>query len=424
MKKVKLKYGREGLAINVPDTVDVFYPAWEMAFEDQRSAVHNALQHPIGMASLAEQLRPHMAVVIVHTDLTRATPNQVILPPILEEIEKAGIPKRQVTLINALGSHRAQTEEEMVQLLGEEIYSNYRCLQHDAFDPQTNMDVAKTVNGQVVKINRNFVEADFRILTGFIEPHFFAGFSGGPKLVLPGLADVETIQWNHRPESIASKKATWGITAGNPIWEDIRAVAKRFSPVFNVNVTLDEEHKINGVFCGDLLASHAAGCDFVRTQSMFTVPALYDMVITGNSGYPLDQNLYQSIKGMCAAAEITVSGGQIIMAAACEDGLPEHGLYAQLLADANSPDELLENILHSARSVQDQWQVQKQADVQTRFRVLVYSNGLSDEQIRNAHFDPIHSIEQQIQSLLNRKPQALIAILPEGPLSIGRLRAR
>ena len=424
MKTITLKYGRQGLDIDIPDQVDVFYPAWEMAFEDEQAAVANGLEHPIGVAALSEQLRPNMAVVIAHTDLTRATPNRKILPPILTEIEKAGIPKQQVTLINALGSHRAQTEAEMVQLLGEEIYSNYRCLQHDAFDSQGNMDVAKTINGQSVKINRNFVEADFRILTGFIEPHFFAGFSGGPKLVLPGMADVETIQWNHRPESIASPKATWGITAGNPIWEDIRAVAKRFSPVFNVNVTLDEEHKINGVFCGDLLASHAAGCEFVRTQSMFTVPFLYDMVITGNSGYPLDQNLYQAIKGMCAAAEITAPGGQIVMAAACEDGLPDHGLYAKLLSEAASPEALLENILHSARSVQDQWQVQKQADVQTRFRVSVYSDGLSDEQIRKAHFEPLHSIEQQIQSLLNRKPQARIAILPEGPLSIGRLKAR
>jgi nickel-dependent lactate racemase len=423
MKRITLKYGRSGLTIDIPDNADVYYPAWEMAFENQPAAVRNALQHPIGMNALSSQLRPNMSVVIAHTDLTRATPNRILLPPILQEIEKAGIPKEQVTLINALGSHRQQTEAEMIFLLGEEIYTNYRCLQHDAFDPQTNMDVAKTVNGQSVKINRNFVESDFRILTGFIEPHFFAGFSGGPKLVLPGLADVETIQWNHRPESIASQKATWGITAGNPIWEDIRAVAKRFSPIFNVNVTLDEKHNINGIYCGDLLASHAAGCEFVRTQSMFTVPVLYDMVITGNSGYPLDQNLYQAIKGICAAAEITAPGGEIVMAAACEDGLPDHGLYSKLLAESESPEQLLENILHSARSVQDQWQVQKQADVQTRFRVSVYSDGLSEEQLRKAHFEPLQSIEQRIQSLLNRKPQARIAILPEGPLSIGRLKA-
>ncbi|MBI9051057.1 MAG: nickel-dependent lactate racemase [Anaerolineaceae bacterium] len=423
MKSVKLKYGRHGLTISVPESVQVFSPVWEAAYDDETAAILQALANPIGVRPLKEQLQPNMSVIIAHTDLTRATPNQLLLPPILAEIEEAGIPKRQVTLINALGSHRSQTEAEMYALLGDKILSQYRCLQHDAFDLQVNTDIAKTVNGQSVKINRNFVEADFRILTGFIEPHFFAGFSGGPKLILPGMAHIETIQWNHRLESIASDKATWGITAGNPIWEEIRAVAKRFSPMFNVNVTLDEQQKINGVFCGDLFASHTAGCEFVREQSMFSTPNLFDMVITGNSGYPLDQNLYQAIKGMCAAAEITRPGGSIIIVAACEDGLPDHGLYAQLLADADSPTQLLENILHGAKSLQDQWQVQKQAAVQTRFEVSVYSDGLSDEQIHKAHFEPIHSIEDEILALLKKNPQAHIAVLPEGPLSIGKFKS-
>jgi lactate racemase len=421
MKPVMIKYGREGLALQVPDRVDIFQPNWQPAFSDERSAIFNALIQPYGTPALRDLLNPHMQVMIAHTDLTRATPNERLLMPILTELQIAGIPVENVTLINALGSHRQQSDEEMKTLLGEKIFKTYRCIQHDAFDVQNNVNIAKTINGQSVRINRHFVEADFRILTGFIEPHFFAGFSGGPKLVLPGLADVETIQWNHRPESIASAKATWGVTTGNPIWEEIREVAKRFDPLFNVNVTLNEHQQINGVFCGDLLASHTAGCEFVRTQSMFSVAQPYDLVITGNSGYPLDQNLYQSIKGMCAAAQITRQGGQIIMAAACEDGLPEHGLYAQILAEADSPQRLLENILHSAQSRQDQWQVLKQAMIQTHFDVGVFSQGLSAEQLCKAHFRPVENIEVEISRLLVENPQARIAVLPEGPLSIGRV---
>ena len=344
----------------------------------------------------------------------------MLLLPILAEILIAGIPANHVTLINALGSHRKQTEREMIDLLGEQIATCYRCIQHDAFDHQANVEVAKTAAGQAVRINREFVEADFRILTGFIEPHFFAGYSGGPKLVLPGLADLETIQWNHRSESISSEKATWCVTSGNPIWEEMHAVAKRFDPLFNVNVTLDGSNKINGVFCGDLFASHAAGCQWVAQQCLFTVPALYDLVISTNGGYPLDQNLYQTVKGISAASLITRPGGQILMAAACEDGIPDHGAYAQILAEADSPERLLKTIMHGEKNIQDQWQVQKQAQIQVHYDVSIFSQGLTADEITHAHYRPVDSIETEIERVLAKNPSARIAVLPEGPQTIGR----
>jgi nickel-dependent lactate racemase len=420
MKTVLLRYGREGLEIQVPENADVYQAAWKNAFMDEETAIRKVLMQPIGTPALRELLRPSMRVVIVHTDLTRATPNALLILPILSEILIAGIPSNQVTLINALGSHRKQTDNEMVALLGEKITAYYRCIQHDAFDRQANLQVGKTATGQPVRINREFVEADFRILTGFIEPHFFAGYSGGPKLVLPGLADLETIQWNHRPESIASEKATWCLTSGNPIWEEMHAVAKRFDPLFNVNVTLDGANKINGIFCGDLFASHTAGCQWVEQQCLFHVPALYDLVITTNSGYPLDQNLYQTVKGMSAAARITRPGGQILMAAACEDGIPNHGAYAQILAGADSPEALLESILHGHENIQDQWQVQKQAQIQMQYDVSIFSQGLTDDEITRAHYRPVRSIKEEIARVLSENPLARIAVLPEGPQTIGK----
>jgi nickel-dependent lactate racemase len=419
MKSVLLKYGREGLEVQVPENSDVYRPAWKAPLADEQAAIRHALIKPIGSPPLRDILLPHMRVVLVHTDLTRATPNTRLLPPILAEVLLAGVSPGRITLINALGSHRMQTDEEMTVLLGQDLLRYYRCVQHDAFDESSTAEIAKTGAGQSIRINRAFIEADFRILTGFIEPHFFAGFSGGPKLVLPGLADLETIQWNHRVESIASPRATWGVTAGNPIWEEMRAVAKRFDPIFNVNVTLNDAHRITGVFCGDLLASHAAGCEFVRKQCLFEVPAPYDLVVTTNGGYPLDQNLYQAVKGISAAAQITRPGGRILMAAACEDGLPNHGAYARLLEQVTSPKNLMDSILHGAQSGQDLWQVQKQAELQTQFDVSVFSDGLSSETIQKALYYPICDINEEISQVVQKDPNVRIAVLPEGPQSIG-----
>lgn len=423
--QVELAYGQTGLTIELPDATDIVAARFVPGLPAEAAALRAALRQPIGSAPLAAKVKPGDKVVIAHSDITRATPNERILPVILAELAEAGIARQDITLLNALGTHRQQTEAELRLMLGDAVVDNYYCLQHDAYDDSLLVSLGQTSLGHPVRINRHFMAADVRILTGFIEPHFFAGFSGGPKGVLPALAGAESVLTNHGRELIAHPQATWGVISGNPIWEEMREVALRTNPTFLLNVTLNNRREITGVFAGDMLAAHAAGCTFVREQAMVKVAEPYDVVITTNSGYPLDQNLYQAVKGMSAASQIVRDGGAIIIAAACADGLPNHGLYAQLLAEAGSPQGVLDMLARPGFSQQDQWQVQIQALIQLRAEVHVYSDGLSDAQISGALFTPCHSIEQTVACLQDRYGlQTRLCAIPDGPQAIAYVEAR
>ena len=420
--KVELAYGRHGLNVELPATTDVVTARFTPGAADERAALQQALRAPIGAPPLHSLVKPGNRVVIVHTDITRATPNDRILPVILAELEEAGIARQDITLLNALGTHRPQTDAELRGMLGDFVVDNYRCLQHDAFDDSNLVYLGHTSNNHAVRINRCFYEADVKILTGFIEPHFFAGFSGGPKGVLPSIAGSESVFTNHGLAMIAHPKATWANTQDNPIWEEMRAAALMAQPTFLLNVTLNAARQITGVFAGDMLQAHAAGCAFVRQNAMTPVAEPYDIVVTTNSGYPLDQNLYQCVKGMSAARQIVRKGGTIIMAGACQDGLPDHGKYAALLREGGSPQGVLDLIARPGFSEQDQWQVQIQAQLQLHAAIQVYSDGLSDSQITRALFTPCRDITDTVARLQARYgPQTRICAMPEGPQTIAYL---
>jgi len=414
--KVDLNYGRQGLEINLPDAVDVLATHFIPGIPDEAEGIRKALQEPISSPPLSTLVEAGDRVIVVHTDITRATPNERILPVLLDELLSGGIASQDITLLNGLGTHRPQTENELRGMLGDQIVDGYRCLQHDCNDDGNLVSLGETSLGNPVRINRHYMEADVRILTGFIEPHFFAGFSGGPKAILPSLAGTESVFSNHGLEMIAHPLATWGITTGNPIWEEMSEVALRTDPTFTLNVAINTQQEITAVFAGDMLEAHSLGCAYVKRNAMVAVDASYDIVITTNSGYPLDQNLYQSVKGMSAASQIVREGGAIIIATACEDGLPHHGQYASLLAEAGTPQGILDLISQPGFSVQDQWQVQIQAQIQRRAEVYVYSDGLTDEQIQQALFLPCRDLEATVAHLQERYgPQARICVMPEGP---------
>jgi len=419
----KLAYGRHGLNIILPETVDVLSPRFIPGLPDEIGAMRVTLRNPIGSAPLAELVKPGDKVVVVHTDITRATPNDRILPVLLEEMEMAGVARENITLLNGLGTHRPETETELRAMLGDRLVERYHCIQHDCNDNANLLSLGETSRGHPVRINRAYLEADVRILTGFIEPHFFAGFSGGPKAVLPSLSGAESVFTNHGLDMIAHPKATWGVIKGNPIWEEMREVALRTHPAFLLNVSLNVQRAITGIFAGDMLAAFSKGCAFVKENAMRAVDEPYDIVITTNSGYPLDQNLYQSVKGMSAANQIVRPGGSILIAAACEDGLPNHGRYAALLAEAGSPQGVIDMISKAGFCAQDQWQVQIQAQIQRRADVYVYSDGLTDEQIERALFIPCRNLQQTISQLLEKYgSEARICVIPEGPQVIPYLR--
>ena len=279
--------------------------------------------------------------------------------------------------------------------------------------------MGESSSGIPVWLNRTWLEADVRITTGFVEPHFFAGFSGGPKMVAPGLAGFDTIMQLHNAERIAHPKAVWGITHGNPIHDAVRDIAAMTGVDFSVDVTINRNRKITSVYAGDLFKVHEASCRSAKSSAMQEVDGPFDVVVTTNSGYPLDQNLYQAVKGMSAAAQIVKDGGTIVCAAECSDGIPDHGQYKKLLTMRDSPEALLDMILADDHNVHDQWQVQLQAQIQMRARVYLKSRHLTDEQVMEAHLTPIDSIEQTVADALRESGTgATICVLPEGPQTI------
>jgi nickel-dependent lactate racemase len=421
--RVKLAYGRAGLEVNMPDTADVIEPQFVQGLTNEAEAILDALRSPIASPPLNALVAHGHTVAIVHTDITRATPNDRMLPILLKELEDAGIRREDITLINGLGTHRKQTDAELRAMLGTEIVDHYRCIQHDCYDDANLVTLGVTSRGNPVRINKTFLDSDIRILTGFIEPHFFAGFSGGPKAVLPSLAGWESVFSNHGAGMISHPNAMWGITEGNPIWEEMSEVALRTRPTFTLMVTMNRDKQMTGIFAGDMLEAHRAGREFVRSTAMAGVEAPYDLVITTNSGYPLDQNLYQAVKGMSGASQIVRDGGEIIIAAACEDGLPDHGGYVNLLEAAGSPKRFLEMLAEPGFHRPDQWQVQIQAQIQLKANVSVYSDHLSDEDIRRAWFAPCRSIEARIAELREQLgPLMRMCVIPEGPQTIAYLR--
>jgi len=416
--RVKLDYGTDGLDVDLPDErVTVIEPVPRPAAPDPRAALLGAIRAPIEGQTLREIARPGQTVAISVCDITRAQPRALMLSALFEEMPD--IRPEDVTILVATGTHRANTPEELERMLGREILGRYRVINHDARDPSQLARVGTTSTGVQVFLNRAFLDADLRITTGFVEPHFFAGFSGGPKMVAPGLAGLETVMTLHDARHIGDPRATWGIIEGNPVHDDVREIARMVRVHFAVDVTLNREQQITAAFAGDVFAEHRAACARARDTAMREVPAPFDVVVTTNSGYPLDQNLYQSVKGMSAAAKIVKPGGTIISAAECRDGLPLHGSYGAVLASATDPAALLAMIKAPGYAVPDQWQVQVQAQIQLKASVLVKTSGLGPDQVRAAHFTPIDDVGESVRTALERAGgQATLCVLPQGPQTI------
>ncbi|MQY76930.1 MAG: nickel-dependent lactate racemase [Spirochaeta sp.] len=419
VKKIRLAYGRSNLDIRLPEglKIEVVEPRYRAGLKDQRGAIAGSLRKPIASSPLSALVKPGHRIGIVFSDITRATPYNLILPALLDELKT--VADERIVLFNATGTHRANTREELCQILGEKVVKRFKIIQNDAADEESHTLAGTTARGNRVSILKSFMECDIRILTGFIEPHFFAGFSGGGKAVMPVLDLLETVMRNHNAQNMEHSRARWGITNGNPVWEDVMDAAKLCLPLFLLNVALNRDKEITAVFAGDLEKAHEQGCAFVKEVSMRPVAEPFDIVITSNSGYPLDLNLYQTVKGMSAAAQIVRQGGSIIIASDCWDGIPEHGEYGRLLSQAEDLDSLLAKIRQPGFTIQDSWQAQIHALICKKADVFLYSQNLSDEQIGNAFLKVCRSVEDTLAKLLERYgPEASICILPEGPLTI------
>ncbi len=417
---VDLAYGSTVLPVELPaDATTVIRPRPRASAEDPLSALRTAVGQPVAGPPLRDIARPGQRVAISVCDITRPQPRPLVLRAIMEALDGIIRPEDVVVLI-ATGTHRGSTIAERRAMLGDDVLAQWRVEDHDARDDARQVDLGM-VGDVPVLLDREWVAADLRITTGFVEPHFFAGFSGGPKMVAPGLAGLATTLELHNARRIADPRATWGVIEGNPVHDAVRAIAAATGVDFALDVLLDDEQRITRAFGGQILAMHAAACAQARREAMQPVDRPFDIVVTTNSGYPLDQNLYQAVKGMSAAAGVVRPGGTIICAAECRDGLPEHGSYGALLRSAATPADLLAGIAASPVTVPDQWQVQIQARVQTKARVLLRTDGLADEQVRAAHLEPIADIGEAVDRLLAAEPDARICVLPQGPQTIAYL---
>jgi nickel-dependent lactate racemase len=414
--KVKLAYGKYDLEVELPDNSVVIEPQNLPALMDEKQKALEALRNPIGTPPLKSMVKRTDNVAIVISDITRPTPNYKLIPWIMEEL--GHVPRENFVIINGTGSHRENTREELIVMLGEKIVNNLRVVNNNAFDKSSQTFLGKSSKGAEVYLNSEYVKSDFKIITGFIEPHFFAGFSGGPKGVMPGIAGIETIMNFHSAKLIGHRFSNWGVIEGNPIQEEATEIAQMSKPDFLLNITLNGDKKITRFFAGDIIKAHRAGCEYVIKHAMVVCDNKFDIVVTTNSGYPLDQNLYQSVKGISAAYKIVKKGGAIICATECSDGLPNHGNYAKILKMCKTPQELLDKIESPSFQMFDQWQVQKQAMIQKDANVYIYST-LDDEVVEQAMFIPIHDIENCVHKLLERHSgEASIAVMPFGPLTI------
>ena len=415
--KVNLAYGQAHLTVELPDDrTTVIEPSHTPGLAEERNAVFAALDQPSGAPPLREWIKPGDRICILFTDITRATPNERLIPWLLDYLKS--VPRQQITLLNQLGTHRPNTTAELERMLTPAVVQNYRVVNHEPENPGALVQLGTTRDGTPALINKQVVEADVRIVTGFIEPHFFAGFSGGIKGLVPGVAGLKTVMSNHGAKNIGDPKSTFGVTTGNPLWEDLRDMALRVGESFLLNVSLNEQREITGVFAGDIRSAHKVGCEFVRQSAMQKFDAPFDIVLTTNSGYPLDLNLYQGVKGMSAGARVVKEGGTLILAAECREGVPAGSPLDKLLRSASSTEEIL-TLLNTPGFVRpEQWQAHIQALIQRRAKVLVHSS-LPDEVVHAAHLTPCHDISATVSELVRANGNgARIAVLPHGPLTI------
>lgn len=420
---INLAYGKTGHNIELSDEyhIDIIEPRWIDSIKDQSLAITRALKDPYGGKPLGKIAGNNDKIGIIFSDITRATPYHIIIPALLNELQN--LPQKNISFYCANGTHRSATDQELVNILGENIVRNYEIVQNDSNNPDLHDYVGTTISGNRVCLNKKILDCNLKILTGFIEPHFFAGFSGGGKALVPGMAYADTIKYNHSISHLSHKNATWGVTYGNPLWEEMMEAAEFVPGLFLLNIALNRNKEITNVFAGDLRTAHMTGCQFVKKSAMAPVDNLYDIVITSNSGYPLDLNIYQTVKGMSAAAQIIKNGGSIIIAAECWDGIPANSDYEKILTSVNNVNDLLKFIMDHESTLKDTWQIYYQALIQQRANVYLFSDQLDDITIKRALFNPVSDIGRLTDELVSRTgPRAKICVLPEGPQTIPYLK--
>jgi len=415
--RVTLDYGRTGLTVELPAERVVGPLAMRDVppLDDPEGSVRAALEKPIGAPALRRIAQGRKDACILICDITRPVPNQTILRPMLEVLAEAGIPREDTLILVATGLHRPSTDAEKREMLGEAIVARYRVEDHFGTRLEEHTLVGTSSRGIPGWIDSRYVRADLKIATGLIEPHLMAGYSGGRKLICPGIAALETVKRWHGPELLEHPKADCGILDGNPVHEQNTEIARMAGCEFIVNVTLDSQRHVTSVVAGDMERAFLEGVRFVDGVCRAAVARPVDVVITSSAGYPLDTTFYQAVKGLTGCLPIVKEGGTIIMAASLSEGLgsPE---FQSLFRENRSLDVFMERILGRDYFVLDQWQLEELAKVCRKARVKIVSDGLAPDVLAACFVEPATSVESALaDSLAEYGPEAQVAVIPKGP---------
>ena len=418
-----LEYGRQGLAVELPDARVVKCLGYREVepVADPQAAVRCALDDPIGAPPLAELAQGCRSACVVINDVTRPMPNRDILPPLLSTLEAAGVPRESILILVATGLHRPNEGDELVEMVGRWVAEHYRVENHHGKDRAEHTYLGRSPRGLPVWIDSRYIRAQLKITTGLIEPHFMAGYSGGRKLICPGIAHQDTILAWHSPAFLEHPSARAGSLDGNPVHEENSWVARRAGCNFIVNTALDAQRRILAVVAGDQERAWRAGVEFVEQLVVDSVPQPVDIVVTSSAGYPLDTTYYQSIKGMVAAAPIVKPGGTIIIAASMSEGIGSSD-FQRIFREFPTLDAFMERLLSGQSSIPDQWQVEELAKARRQAKIKVVTDGLPAETLRKLYVDSAPSVEAAVaEALAEYGPQATIAVIPKGPYVLATL---
>ncbi len=415
--QVCLEYGRSGLEVELPDDRVVRTLAYKNAIplEDPDAVLRKTLQNPNGSPPLFELARGRSSACIVISDITRPVPNQLILQSLLETLEEAGLAREQILILIATGLHRPNEGDELVELVGQEIADQYRIENHHGQVPEEHTFLGDSPRGVPIWIESRYVEADLKITTGLIEPHLMAGFSGGRKLVCPGIAALETIKVWHGPQFLEDPRADCGILEGNPVHEENTWIARHTGCDFIVNVVIDSQRRPLAFVAGDMEQAFLEGVDFCRDVVTDTIEEPVDIVVTSCAGYPLDTTFYQAIKGLTGALPVVKEGGTIVMAASLSEGIGSPQ-FEQLFDENTDLEAFVDRILNTDYFVMDQWQLEELAKVRRKAKVKIVSDGLPSQTINRLFVESAPTVEQAVaDSLQEYGEQARIAVIPKGP---------
>lgn len=415
--RIKMDYGKTGILVDLPDdrVVGPLEIKDAIPLADQSKSIFDALANPIGSKPLSEIAKGKKTACILICDITRPVPNKVILPQVLKTIENAGVPRSGITILIATGLHRPNEGEELVELVGEDIARNYRVENHHGKENSEHDFLGVTPRGVPVYIDSRYVRAELKITTGLIEPHLMAGYSGGRKVICPGIAGIETVKVWHGPKFLEHPNADCGIVEGNPVHEENTHIALMTGCDFIVNVCVDGNRQITWAGAGDMIKAWEAGVAFVRQVVRVPIKEPVDIVLTSCAGYPLDITWYQAVKGLTGALPILKKGGTIILVASLTEGLgsPE---FQQVLKENPDLQAFKKRILETDYFIMDQWQLEEFAKVIEKGKVKVFSKGLEHSILSKCHVTPVESVEKAVaDSLKEYGPSARIAVIPKGP---------